>query len=109
MPDAAPKNFLRACEPGWICISMHDPAGRRGLWFRRTSDGGVELCAGREGDDAWAKVEPDGTVRGMRSPGLDAIVDCLEYAAAAPAHGMEVVGVTWKRGPFIRRRDRRRR
>lgn len=34
----------------WSCCSFHDESGRRGIWYRLTKDG-VELCAGREGDD----------------------------------------------------------
>ena len=46
------------------CVSMHDPTGRRGIWYRTettpmpTPDGStypavtkVEIVAGREGDD----------------------------------------------------------
>jgi len=41
------------------CVAMHDPSGRRGLWFRTYRDGGetiVRLYAGREGDDASVKL-----------------------------------------------------
>lgn len=40
----------RSSEPGYRCASMHDPAGRRGIWYRQI-DGGIEICARREGDD----------------------------------------------------------
>ena len=37
------------------CVAMHDPAKRRGLWFRATEEGPgeylIEFFAGREGDD----------------------------------------------------------
>lgn len=37
------------------CVAMHDPSGRRGLWFRATEEGPgeylIEFFAGREGDD----------------------------------------------------------
>jgi hypothetical protein len=39
----------RCTEPGWIELSR--PDGRRGMWMRVT-DNCIELCAGREGDDA---------------------------------------------------------
>jgi hypothetical protein len=42
--------LLRAKAPGWGCIAMHDPVGRRGLWTRIEGDS-FELCSGREGDD----------------------------------------------------------
>lgn len=48
----------RASEPGWKCISMHDPSGRRGVWFRVNSQNStIEICAGREGDDWYSKIE----------------------------------------------------
>lgn len=43
-------------EKGWICIAMHDPAGRRGLWYRLNKDGLLEFRAGREGDDAYVAI-----------------------------------------------------
>ena len=45
------KDELSAYE----CCSMHDPTGRRGIWFRLpggpTDFTRIEICAGREGDD----------------------------------------------------------
>lgn len=35
----------------WNLCSWHDTSERRGIWFRRTSDGSLEIRAGREGDD----------------------------------------------------------
>lgn len=35
---------------------MLRPDGRRGLWMRGADDSTVELCAGREGDDAYVKL-----------------------------------------------------
>lgn len=39
------------------CCSMHDPAGRRGIWYT-VRDGVFYLCAGREGDDAEVSLKP---------------------------------------------------
>ena len=61
----------RCMEPGWLSIALHDPASRRGVWARLTRRDGsygdgfeahhdvavIELCAGREGDDAYARLE----------------------------------------------------
>ena len=45
------KDELSAYE----CCSMHDPTGRRGIWFRlpggATNFNEIEICAGLEGDD----------------------------------------------------------
>lgn len=56
--------MLRAQEPGWTKIGATCSAGRRSLWLRVTSlkeDANlpevVELCAGREGDDAYVKID----------------------------------------------------
>lgn len=56
---------MRAYEPGWFCVANHDTTGRRGLWARPSDEqrkplplgeeketAMMELCAGREGDDA---------------------------------------------------------
>lgn len=59
---------MRYKQPGWTLAAMNDPALRRGLWYRETRDGPlppnpirallrVELCAGREGDDAYVCLE----------------------------------------------------
>ncbi len=66
---------MRCTDAGMSCVSMHDPKGRRGIWYRTeteatscmrtiaTSDGQrsvettypavtkIEIVAGREGDD----------------------------------------------------------
>lgn len=47
----------RAFDPGWEQVADNDPAGRRGIWMRRTGDT-LEVCSGREGDDAYFLVEP---------------------------------------------------
>ena len=46
----------RCFDRGWELIAV--PDGRRGLWMRRSSSGFIlELCAGREGDDAYVKLD----------------------------------------------------
>lgn len=47
---------LRAREAGWVRIGRTDDSGRRSLWAR-ASEGRVELCSGREGDDGYACVD----------------------------------------------------
>ncbi len=56
---------MRCNDAGMVCVSMHDPTGRRGIWYRtettptlctRTASTypavtEVEIVAGREGDD----------------------------------------------------------
>lgn len=69
---------------------MHDPSGRRGLWARitegPTGDRGavkVELCAGREGDDAYVSFERDATSDGKmleKILELVGIISCARFA-----------------------------
>lgn len=40
----------------WRCCSMHDPAGRRGIWYRY-HNGILQIRAGREGDDEEIDLE----------------------------------------------------
>lgn len=48
----------RHLEPGWRRIGRIDGQRRRSLWIRETSDA-LELCAGREGDDAYVRITPE--------------------------------------------------
>ena len=50
--------MLRCNEEGWTEILVPDSTGRRGLWVRQTLTT-IELCAGREGDDAYVRLELD--------------------------------------------------
>lgn len=65
---------MRHKEPGYVKIGITCKAGRRSLWFRENWREGAnenvkevgdllsfELCAGREGDDSYVKVENDGS------------------------------------------------
>lgn len=55
--------MLRCEQPGWIQIGLMCSAGRRSMWVRFTPGPNgrdatvVELCAGREGDDDYLRVE----------------------------------------------------
>jgi hypothetical protein len=49
----------RAFDPGWVRIGRYDRPRRRSLWVRTAEDGTIELCAGREGDDSYTRIEPD--------------------------------------------------
>jgi hypothetical protein len=46
----------RCFEPGWEQIGSYDHVGRRGMWVR-FHDGAFELCSGREGDDAYVRID----------------------------------------------------
>jgi hypothetical protein len=47
----------RCDQPGWIRIGLFDSALRRSLWaMRMYGNKAIAVCAGREGDDAYAVV-----------------------------------------------------
>lgn len=55
---------MRYKEPGWKRIGRFDDVRRRSLWMRITYYEGnedriksIELCAGREGDDDYVRIE----------------------------------------------------
>lgn len=73
---------LRAYSAPWQIAAQHDR--RRGLWYRTKVDIDhkvltLEICAGREGDDDYVKIErgqvPDAV--------LDGLVACLQSAVWA--------------------------
>ena len=74
--------MMRAYTEEWQIVAQHDL--RRGVWFREERDAGgnllaVEICAGREGDDEFVRIE-----RGDLSPekftALHSILECGVYA-----------------------------
>lgn len=71
-------------ERNWKLVAMNDVTGRRGLWYRETTDTVnnkrmIELCAGREGDDIdLAFVEGDVITAGHT---LARLARCLEAGA----------------------------
>jgi hypothetical protein len=80
--------MMRCEEPGWVRIGGQ---GRRSLWFRY-EDGAAyfELCAGREGDDAYARIAtgldaPLGIRIGHR--GFGDLLQVLQTAAFAMVEG----------------------
>ena len=66
----------RGTLPGYELLAMHDPSGRRGLWARY-EEAAVELCAGREGDDAYVCFEVGEAVTAEK---LQQLRDVLGYA-----------------------------
>lgn len=65
-------------DDSWRCCSMHDPSGRRGIWFRFQTNGKFEICAGREGDDAKVTLQVGDT---LTYTNLGQLLACLEYGA----------------------------
>lgn len=81
-------SVCRCSEPGWIEIGKRCSADRRSLWARlnfkspphpATNENieSIELCAGREGDDAYAIIHSD-------NPSFAALLEVIltaQYAA----------------------------
>lgn len=80
---------MRFEEPGYKQVSLPDPAGRRGLWIRRTPPHEddrdalpetIELCAGREGDDDYVKISVGDTITGKTLDALESVVGRIRWA-----------------------------
>lgn len=89
--------MIRYEQPGWELCAMHDPAGRRGLWARFSSGPDsipsvIEICAGREGDDAYVRIEQGKALTEEQMYWLqDALLRAIDAAAMGgakpwPAH-----------------------
>ncbi len=73
---------MRQNEPDWVQIGFFCDAGRRALWIRVAEDERgeatkIELCSGREGDDAYVCLTPD-------NPQWPDLMDVLLRAQPAP-------------------------
>ncbi len=53
---------MRSSEPGYIRCARYDQRQRRAIWYRKNDDGSIDICAGREGDDGYAKLAPGSTI-----------------------------------------------
>ena len=70
-------SVLRCDEPGWIRCGGQD---RRGLWYRGPTDGVVELCSGREGDDGYVKITRDVPLDGRALADLEGVLSDAAFA-----------------------------
>jgi hypothetical protein len=84
---------MRCQEPGWRRIGRIDAPERRSLWIRESRDV-IELCAGREGDDAYVRITPD-------NPQWHDLSDVLSRARFA-AEYEDDDGLTLEREAMIR-------
>ncbi|MGC2778798.1 MAG: hypothetical protein WA418_24530 [Bradyrhizobium sp.] len=66
----------RCAEPGWQRIGRIDSTQRRSLWIRESPDS-LELCAGREGDDAYVRITPSNP----QWREMEAVLSCARFAA----------------------------
>ena len=79
----------RCLEPGYVRIGMLCTSGRRALWYRHNADGSIDLCAGREGDDAHVHLDASHPL--FRE--LADVLGAADFAASCPRCGSQAVGV----------------
>ena len=85
---------MRRSEPGWTLVATHDPTLRRGLWMRGDAQEGIEICAGREGDDEYVSLKPGET---LTSEILSRIYTCMLSLGDPP--DIDAVVATWDSEP----------
>jgi len=87
----------RCNEPGWRLAAL--PDGRRGIWYREVREHDVlvaiELCAGREGDDAFVRLDRFET---LDSRALGEIAEI--FSRGAWSCELRADEVTRERGPL---------
>lgn len=77
-------------KPEWLACTKLDASERRGMWFRTEPPWDqacsnpevlkvIEICAGREGDDAYVRLSEENTTKEV----LWALSECLAYARYA--------------------------
>jgi len=83
-------SVYRCNEPGWCLVAL--PDGRRGLWYRETREKGhlvgLELCAGRAGDDHYVDVRLYET---LTHSTLDTLAHALSATSGASANRADQV------------------
>lgn len=63
LPGHSVAKYNRAFEPGYVLAAMNDVSQRRGIWYRHNKEeNSIEICAGREGDDGYVKIQAGQTV-----------------------------------------------
>ena len=82
------NQMIRASKEGYVRIGRYDKAGRRSTWVRLNTfekeprEGlmfldsefsSIEICSGREGDDAYVKIESS-------NPAFYELLSVLEYS-----------------------------
>lgn len=89
-PCAAAEDRRREYVPraegaraGWWRVGRYDNPRRRALWVRFVGEreegceikvDALEVCAGREGDDSFVRIEPS-------NPVFEALLECFQRAA----------------------------
>lgn len=83
----------RRSEHGYIPAAMHDPSGRRGIYFREVENG-LDVCGGREGDDWLASFRVGDTITKEQ---IDQLQACLETSAT----WLEMIGIARARQVIV--------
>jgi len=69
---------MRSNEPGWE-LTIDGDHDRRGLWVRKTP-GLLEICAGREGDDAYVALRVGEAITEHHLVLLEDVLDTAAFA-----------------------------
>lgn len=91
--DRPAERYGSHVKPALTCIAMHDPARRRGLWFRvdteHVGELVVRLFAGREGDDSYVSLREESV---LTSHTMRKLLDVLSDARFAFGEGHASIG-----------------
>lgn len=94
---------MRAEQPGWNLIAMHDPADRRGVWMRHNAgEQTTEICAGREGDDDYIKFSIGEKITPQQIVALNSIMQTAMWAIDLAIDAGQVISKRWQLHPFQR-------
>lgn len=89
---------MKILDIGWKEVIIPDPQGRRGLWVRMNGapDTEIELCAGREGDDAHVRLYEGQVIDKRTIYLLRDVIDYLRYAAELLDDELSRRGINFK-------------
>lgn len=91
--DRPAERYGSTVLPALTCVAMHDPARRRGLWFRvdteHVGELVVRLFAGREGDDSYVELREESV---LTSHTMRKLLDVLSDARFAFGEGHASIG-----------------
>lgn len=80
---------VAASLPGFTCAAMNDPTGRRGIWFRVLDDG-IEIRAGREGDDVHVILRDGRVLTREQRLELQAALETGAWMLWEAKHGVDI-------------------
>ena len=93
-----PQGNNRAFKiPGLVCVSMHDPSLRRGVWFAKDDDSLI-ILGGREGDDNYLLLKEG-------EPITKTIINKIAEIMSCGSSNQEEYGPDWPSHYFVSKRN----